>query len=252
MSAIGETSQVSGGRRGRPPGTGGWRGLWPRLRQRLAPYLLGLPGGVWLAIFFVVPLVAVLSVALQTGNPDTGYTLTWHFREFWDVISGYHTELLRSFEYGAISTIVALIIAYPMSYWIAFHGGRHKSTDLFLILRPFFLAVPQEVEEAGVVDGASRWLTFWRIVLPITLNGIATASTIIFFIAWGEFLYAITFLSDAAQYPISVLIAGQVGQYGIQWSNMMAIAVVASLPILVIYGFTHRRLRDGLALGPVR
>src|SRR5437588_11216808 len=101
MSAVGETSGVSGGRQVRPPGAPGWRTLGPRMRQRLAPYLLGLPGGVWLAIFFVVPLIAVLSVALQTGNPDTGYSLTWHFGQFWDVIRLYHTELLRSFEYGA-------------------------------------------------------------------------------------------------------------------------------------------------------
>jgi len=121
-----------------------------------------------------------------------------------------------------------------------------------LILRPFFLAIPREVEEAGTVDGASPWGVFWRIVLPITLNGVATGATIIFFIAWGEFLYAITFLTDAAQYPISVLIAGQIGMYGIQWSKMMAIAVVASLPILAVYLFTYRLLRDGLALGSVR
>jgi multiple sugar transport system permease protein len=121
-----------------------------------------------------------------------------------------------------------------------------------LILRPFFLAVPREVEEACVVDGASRWIVFSRIVLPITLNGVATAATIVFFLSWGEFLYAITFLTDAGQYPISVLIANQIGQYGIQWSNMMAIAVVASTPILAIYLFTYRLLRDGLALGSVR
>ena len=121
-----------------------------------------------------------------------------------------------------------------------------------LIIRPFFLAVPREVEEASVVDGASRMRVFWQIALPITLNGIATGATIIFFIAWGEFLYAITFLADPTQYPISVLIAGQIGMYGIRWSNMMAIAVAASLPILAVYAFTHRLLRDGLALGSVR
>jgi multiple sugar transport system permease protein len=121
-----------------------------------------------------------------------------------------------------------------------------------LIMRPFFLAIPREVEEAGLVDGASKWRVFWQIVLPITLNGVATGATIIFFIAWGEFLYAITFLTDATQYPISVLIASQIGQYGILWSRMMAIAVVASLPILAIYAFTYRLLRDGLALGSVR
>ena len=114
-----------------------------------------------------------------------------------------------------------------------------------LIIRPFFLAIPREVEEAGVVDGASHWRVFWQIVLPITLNGIATGATIIFFIAWGA-------LTDAAQYPISVLIASQIGQYGILWSRMMAIAVVASAPILAIYAFTYRLLRDGLTLGSVR
>ncbi|MGH2856974.1 MAG: ABC transporter permease [Solirubrobacteraceae bacterium] len=102
--------------------------------------MLGLPGGVWLAIFFVVPLIAVLSVALQTGNPDTGYVLTWHFSEFGTVISQYHDELLRSFEYGAISTLAAFVVSYPMAYWIAFHGGRHKSTYLFIILLPFFVS----------------------------------------------------------------------------------------------------------------
>lgn len=69
-----------------------------------------------------------------------------------------------------------------------------------LIIRPFFLAVPREVEEAGVVDVASRLRVLWQIALPITLNGLATGATIIFFIAWGEFLYAITFLADPTQY----------------------------------------------------
>lgn len=109
-------------------------------RQRLTPYLLGLPGGVYLAVFFVVPLFAVLSVSLQTGNPDTGFTLTWHWQEYVDAISQYHTQFLRSFEYAAISTGLCLVLAYPMAYWIAFHGGRHKSTYLLLILLPFFVS----------------------------------------------------------------------------------------------------------------
>ncbi len=121
-----------------------------------------------------------------------------------------------------------------------------------LIIRPFFLAVPREIEEAGVCDGANPLRVFLRIVLPVTVNGVLTAATIIFFIAWGEFLYAITFLADPTQYPISVLIASQIGQYGIQWSQMMALAVMASLPVLAIYLFTYRRLRDGLSLGSVR
>lgn len=109
-------------------------------RARLAPYTLSLPGWFWLGLFFVVPIVTVLSVSLQTGNPDTGYNLTWHWSEFGTVLSNYHDELARSFEYGAISTLCAFVISYPMAYWIAFRGGAHKSTYLFIILLPFFVS----------------------------------------------------------------------------------------------------------------
>ena len=110
------------------------------VRVRLAPYLLSLPGWFWLGLFFLVPILAVLSVSLQTGNPDTGYNLTWHFSEFGTVLSNYHGELVRSFLYGAISTLAAFVISYPMAYWIAFHGGKHKSTYLFIMLLPFFVS----------------------------------------------------------------------------------------------------------------
>jgi multiple sugar transport system permease protein len=121
-----------------------------------------------------------------------------------------------------------------------------------LLLRPFFLSVPKEVEEAASVDGATRWRVFGQIVLPLAMNGAATAATVIFLISWGEFLYAISFLVDPTQYTISVLIASQVGQYGIEWPLLMAVAVMASLPILVVFAFTYRLLKQGLALGAGR
>jgi multiple sugar transport system permease protein len=121
-----------------------------------------------------------------------------------------------------------------------------------LLLRPFFAAVPIEIEEAGKVDGASLWRVFGQIVLPLTLNGVATAATIIFLIAWGEFLYAISFLVDPNNYPLSVLIASQIGQYGSNWPALMAVAVAASLPILVIFLATYRLLNQGLAMGSIK
>lgn len=121
-----------------------------------------------------------------------------------------------------------------------------------LLLRPFFLAIPIEIEEAGTVDGASPWRIFGQIAVPLALNGIATAGTIIFLIAWGEFLYAISFLVDPLQYPLSVLIASQIGMYGNNWPALMAIAVAAGLPILGIFLLTYRNLREGLALGSIR
>ncbi|MBV8713763.1 MAG: carbohydrate ABC transporter permease [Chloroflexi bacterium] len=121
-----------------------------------------------------------------------------------------------------------------------------------LILRPFFLAIPIEIEEAATVDGASAWRVFVRIALPLAFNGTVTAGIIIFLIAWGEFLYATSFLVDPQQYPLSVLIAAQIGQYGNNWPALMSIAVATGLPILVIFLVSYRRLREGLALGSIR
>ncbi len=111
-----------------------------RLRRASTPYLLSLPNWVYLALFFVVPLVSVLALAVATGNPDIGYTYTGHVREFWTAIDTYHAQLVRSFWYGIASTVITLAIAYPVSYWIAFYGGRHKSTYLFLVLLPFLVS----------------------------------------------------------------------------------------------------------------
>ena len=110
-----------------------------RLRAAAAPYLLILPGGLWLAIFFVVPLVVMLSLSLQQGNLLDGFRQTLHWANYGDVVSGYHVQLLRSLYYGGAATLLCLVLAYPMAYWVAFHGGRHKSVYLFLVLLPFFV-----------------------------------------------------------------------------------------------------------------
>jgi spermidine/putrescine transport system permease protein len=111
-----------------------------RLRARLTPYALLLPGGLWLLIFFVVPLVAMLSLSLQQGDIVNGYTMTWHWQTYVDGIRQYHEQILRSLGYGGASTVLQLAIGYPVAYWIAFHGGRRKSVYLFLLLLPFFVS----------------------------------------------------------------------------------------------------------------
>ncbi len=110
-----------------------------RLRRTLVPYLLSLPTAAWLGIFFVVPLLAILVVSLMTGNAVTGWNLSWNFSIFGDAISRYSTQFGRSFLYGGLSTAIALVVMYPVAYWIAFHGGRFKSALLFLLLLPFFV-----------------------------------------------------------------------------------------------------------------
>jgi spermidine/putrescine transport system permease protein len=109
-------------------------------RGRLTPYLIGLPGGLWLGIFFVVPILVMLSLSLQSGNAEEGYRFTWAWSNYADAWDFYHVQFIRSIVYGVIVTVLCLVLAYPMAYWIAFYGGRHKSTYLFLILLPFFVS----------------------------------------------------------------------------------------------------------------
>jgi spermidine/putrescine transport system permease protein len=106
----------------------------------LAPYYLVLPGWLWLILFFVVPTVVMLSMSTQTGNIADGFRQTFHWHTYVEGWNLYHVQFVRSIMYGLIATLLCLVIAYPVAYWIAFHGGRHKSSLLFLLLLPFFVS----------------------------------------------------------------------------------------------------------------
>ncbi|WP_305784366.1 ABC transporter permease [Symbioplanes lichenis] len=110
------------------------------MRRRLTPYLLVLPGGLWLLLFFVVPMVTMLSLSLQEGDIVSGYVFTGHWQTYADVLVNYRVQLVRSLVYGAIATVVLIVAAFPVAYWIAFHGGRRKASYLFLLLLPFFVS----------------------------------------------------------------------------------------------------------------
>jgi spermidine/putrescine transport system permease protein len=110
------------------------------VRRVLTPYLLILPGGLWLLLFFVVPMVTMLSLSLQQGDIVNGYVFTGHWQTYLDAIGDYRTQLIRSLIYGAIATVALIVVAFPVAYWIAFYGGRRKPTYLFLLLLPFFVS----------------------------------------------------------------------------------------------------------------
>ncbi len=111
-----------------------------RRRRGAAPYLLLAPGLAWLAFFFVVPLGFLGHQSLEKQNPiDFTYTFRWAWHNYSDAITTYHTQLVRSLEYAAMATVIALLISYPLAYWIAFRGGRWKNVLLLFIIGPFFV-----------------------------------------------------------------------------------------------------------------
>ena len=159
----------------------------PRRGKRLAPYLLTLPGGVWLAVFFLAPFVTVLSLSLQTGQLPN-FHQTFNFAIYPQAIQTYSDIFARSLEYATIATVLTLVVAYPMSYWIAFYGGRHKNTWLFLLVLPFLVSYVIRtlvwqfiLSDDGPVLGI---LKSWHL-LPQDFHVLATGAAVIAGIAYN-------------------------------------------------------------------
>jgi spermidine/putrescine transport system permease protein len=87
----------------------------------------------------------------MTGNLLDGFKQTWHWSTYSDGWNAYHVQFVRSIMYGLIATVLCLVIAYPVAYWIAFRGGRHKSSLLFLLLLPFFVSFVIRTQSWGFI-----------------------------------------------------------------------------------------------------
>ena len=110
-----------------------------RNRRGLLPWGLLGPGLAWLLVFFAAPMVYMGYVSLQEGSIDEGYRFTWHFQTYSDSLSNYSEQFVRSFIYGGASTLIALLVAYPLAYAIAFHGGKWRNALLLAVILPFFV-----------------------------------------------------------------------------------------------------------------
>jgi len=118
----------------------------------LTPYLLLAPGVLFLTVFFLVPLGFLAYQSLESGNIDFGYTFTWAWSNYSDALHNYRAQFIRSITYAGIATLLALVISYPVAYWIAFRGGRWKNLLLLFIVAPFFRKVPEKWVTLGKPD----------------------------------------------------------------------------------------------------
>lgn len=109
-------------------------------RARFVPYGLLSPGVLWLALFFLVPLATLAKTSLSSKESrfDLEPSFSWEWRNYTDAVTTYDDQLLRSFVYAAIATVICIAIAYPTAYVIAFRGGRWRNVLLGLVVIPFF------------------------------------------------------------------------------------------------------------------
>ncbi len=145
-------------------------------------------------------------------------------------------------DLGLLNTHLALIIAYssfalPFSVWM---------------LIGFFRAIPREIDEAATIDGAGPWTAFFRVILPLSRPGLVAVVLFTFLIAWNSYVWALVLTTDGSMYVLSVGIANMVGEYRVQWNELMAAAVIATLPVMALYAALERHLVSAITAGAVK
>ena len=148
--------------------------------------------------------------------------------------------LLRAL--GLIDTYPGLILPYltfamPLAVWL---------------LVGFFRQLPLDLEEAALVDGATRWQSFTRVILPVSVPALATTAILTFIYCWNEFLFALSFTLGPDRQTVPVAIALFRGQYQVPWGQILAAAVVATVPVAALVLIAQRRIVQGLTAGAVK
>jgi ABC-type glycerol-3-phosphate transport system permease component len=148
--------------------------------------------------------------------------------------------LLRSA--GLIDTYPGLVLPYltfalPLAVWL---------------LAAFFRQLPRDLEEAALMDGASRLRAALEVMLPLAAPAVATTAILTFLYAWNEFLFALSFTLGPDRQTVPVAIALFRGQYQVPWGQILAAAVVASLPVAIVVLVFQRRIVSGLTSGATK
>ncbi len=159
-----------------------------RSKRNLTPYLLLLPGFVWLFLFFVAPLGTLAGTATQTrvpGGEIDEFQQTFRFANYWNAAFEYREQFGRSFAYAIIATLLCLMIGYPLAYVIAIKGGRWKNTLLVLVIAPFFcsfvlrtIAWKQILSDEGYVVDTLQFLHILGPQDGLTASGTAVVAGI--------------------------------------------------------------------------
>jgi spermidine/putrescine transport system permease protein len=157
-------------------------------RRSWLPYLLLLPGLLWLTVFFAVPLFTLAGTSTQTQAPNGevgAFVQTFRFGNYADAIREYSDQFIRSFLYAGLATVFALLIGYPLAYMIAHRAGRWRNILLVLVVAPFFtsfilrtIAWRQILSEEGFVVSSLKFLHLIPQDMNVTASAIAVVAGI--------------------------------------------------------------------------
>jgi multiple sugar transport system permease protein len=140
-------------------------------------------------------------------------------------------------EIGWIDTLQAIIV--PNALFNAF--------GIFL-LRQFIMGIPNELEEAAIVDGANRWTVYWRIVLPLIRPALSAFGIFTFLFNWNDFFRPLIFLDSQEKFTLPLVLNQLRGQYATDWTLVMAGSTLAVVPILIVFIIGQRQIIEGIAV----
>jgi multiple sugar transport system permease protein len=143
---------------------------------------------------------------------------------------------------GLANSLAGLIAAYP-SFTVPF---------VTWLLMGYFESIPEELEEAAMIDGATRFGAFYRVVLPLSAPGVLAAGLYAFTQAWNEFLYALVFITDGRLRTLPVGLASFITGDVYGWGYLMAGAVLTTLPVIAAYIYLQKYMVEGLTAGSVK
>lgn len=230
--------------------------LWPT-HVRIANYV-----SMWfhlpvarLLLNSIIISVGSAFVALLVGIP-AGYALsrtqvfgrrvwlfvflaTQMFSPSMIIVSAYHvmTILHLTDTFGGLILIDSGFYGLPFVVWIIAGYMRH---------------IPQEMEEAVEIDGASSWQKLWRIFVPISAPAIAVAGVYAFISSWNDFAFSLTLATSQSIMPLPIGVYSFMGAYNIQWNYLMGSSLVATVPVLILFLILQRRLTSGIMAGTMR
>jgi len=149
-------------------------------------------------------------------------------------------------------TIIPLYFIIKYFGWIDQYAGvifpaAFTALGTFL-LRQFFMTIPRELEDAAAIDGASRFAIYWKIILPLSLPALATLSIFVFINAWNDFFWPFIVLSDPQKLPLPVGLTKLVTAHASDWTRLMAGAMIALLPALLVYVIFQKFINKGIVL----
>lgn len=121
-----------------------------------------------------------------------------------------------------------------------------------LMMTGYFNTLPRELDEAVVVDGGSSLTALWRVLVPVSIPGIVATGVYTFLLAWNEFLFALTLTKSTSMRTVPIGIQLLMGQHAYEWNEMMAMSVLGSVPILIVYMAVQRYFLAGMTAGSVK